>query len=414
VTAGYSARAARGGRRAIRPGRSLALAAVAAAMVIGVGAARALASPVAPTRADVQRALDRTVAGGAPGAAAVIRGPHGVERYSAGLSNVRRGVAISPRDHERAGSVTKAMTATIVLQLVAAGRIELGDTVERWLPGLVPNGDQITVRELLGMSSGLAEYCGIPQGPAIADLCTPSPALMSQRWTPRQLVEIGVGEPPLFAPGQGWAYSNTNYVLLGMIIERVTGHSLAAEYRDRIFRPLGLKNTRYAPGVVSMPRPFSHGYDPLSGGTWPADVTRTSPTIAGSAGAIVSVPNDLQRFMRALLGGRLVPPRLLRQMKAPTPGSLNGAPPSEPLEGGGVATYGLGLEHFTWSHGCGVYGHSGAIPGFHPFVVASVNGRRGAAMYVNTDALEAPGVIAFLEAQRLVACRMRFGHIGSR
>ena len=122
---------------------------------------------------------------------------------------------------------------------------------------------------------------------------------------------------------------------------------------------------------------------------------------------------DLQKFMRALLGGRLVSPGLLREMKVPTPGALNGTPPFVPLEGGNVATYGLGLEHYTWSHSCGVYGHSGSFPGYHTFVFASANGRRGAAMYLSADALEPPGVIASLEAQRLVACRMRFGHIGS-
>jgi D-alanyl-D-alanine carboxypeptidase len=366
----------------------------------------------APSGGDVQRALDRVVRDGVPGVTAVIHGPQGTEQYSAGAANLRRDEPISPRDAARVGSITKAFTAVLVMKLVASGRLGLDDTVERWVPGVVPNGDAITVRELVSMSSGLAEYCGIAQSPTLADLCTPPESQMSRRWTPKQLVDIGVGAPPLFAPGEGWAYSNTNFVLLGMIVRSATGHSLRAEYRARIFKPLGLHETRFAPKKLAMPKPYSHGYDVLSAGSYPPDVTRTSPTIADSAGAMISTPHDLQKFMRALVGGRLLPPRLTREMRIPTAGSLHGKPPSQPLEGGGVATYGLGLEHFTWSHACGLYGHSGDFPGFHSLAVSTPNGRRGAAFYVNADALEPPGAIASVEAQRLVACRARFGHIG--
>ena len=140
--------------------------------------------------------------------------------------------------------------------------------------------------------------------------------------------------PRTFAPGQGWAYTNTGYLLLGMIIERVTGNSLAAEYRQRIFRPLGLKDTRYAPETVAMPKPFSHGYDVLAAGSWPDDITATSPTIAGAAGGLVSTPDDIEKFIRAYLSGRLVPARLVREMKIATPGSLNGAPRPFPWKEG--------------------------------------------------------------------------------
>ncbi|HEX3317441.1 MAG TPA: hypothetical protein VHR88_05440, partial [Solirubrobacteraceae bacterium] len=114
------------------------------------------------------------------------------------------------------------------------------------------------------------------------------------------------------------------------------------------------------------------------------------------------------------LDGRLGAARLVREMKAATPGSLNGTAPSVPLEGGGVATYGLGLEHYTWSHGCGTFGHSGSIPGYHPYSFTTADGSRGAAMFLNADVLEPQGVIAANTVQRLVACRMRFGDIGAR
>ena len=388
--------------------------AVATALAVALLAPSALAV-TAPTRADVQRAFDRVVAAGVPGATGVIRGPHGIERYSAGDADVRRGVAISSRDHTRAGSITKAFTSTVILQLVASGRFGLDDSVESLLPGALPDGDQITVRQLLNMSSGLADYCSVPASPGGPDPCNPSSAAeRSRAWAPQELIDIGVSAPRTFAPGQGWAYTNTGYLLLGMIIERVTGDSLAAEYRQRIFRPLGLKETRYAPDTVAMPRPFSHGYDVLAAGSFPEDITAISPTIAGAAGAAVSTPDDLETFIRAYLSGRLVPARLVREMKIATPGSLNGTPPSIPLEKGGVGTYGLGLEHYTWSHSCGTFGHSGSIPGYHPYTFTTADGSRGAAMFLNADVLEPQGVIAANEVQRLVACRMRFGNIGAR
>jgi D-alanyl-D-alanine carboxypeptidase len=347
--------------------------------------------------------MDQVVAGGAPGVTAVIQGPAGVERYSAGSANIRAGRPISPRDSARVGSVTKTFTATVVLRLAAKRKLGLGDSVQKWLPGVVPNGDRITVRQLLNHTSGIADYCNVP--PA-STLCIPSGREMARRWTQRQLVDIGAGAPATFPPGRGWAYSNTGYVLLGMIIERVAGHTLSQEYKRWIFRALGLRHTKLAV-TTSMPRPYSHGYEVLSGGSWPTDVTATSPTIAWSSGAIVSTVGDMETLMRALLRGRLVPRSLLGEMKRRTPGSLAA------LEGGGTATYGLGLFHYTWSSACGVWGHSGDFPGYHTMAVASGRGRRGAAMYVTADALAPPGVLATLRAERLLACRMRFGHIGS-
>lgn len=364
----------------------------------------------APSRHDVQDALERSVAAGVPGLTAVIRGPRGVEHYAAGAADLRRRVPLSSRHRARVGSVTKTFTAAVILKLVAQGRIALDDSVERWLPGLVPNGERITVRQLLNHTSGLAEYCAVPPD---STLCVPAPSEMTRRWTPLQLVEIGVRAAPTFPPGQGFSYSNTDYVLLGMIIERATGRSITSSYKRMIFEPLGLKRTSLS-NTSSIARPFAHGYDVMTAGSWPLDVTRTSPTIAWSAGAIVSVPADLERFMRALLAGRLFPKSLLRQMMIAAPGSLNGTPPSSPVEGGGVGTYGLGLIHFTWANACGVWGHSGSFPGFHTWAFAAKGGRRGAALYSTADVLPAGGVIATLQAERLVACRMRFGNIGAR
>jgi D-alanyl-D-alanine carboxypeptidase len=198
---------------------------------------------VAPTRAAVQGALRQLVAAGAPGASAVIQGPRGAEHYAAGLADIRGNTPIGARDHFRIGSVTKSFVATVVLQLVAAGRLSLTDSVERWLPGLVPNGSQITIRELLNHTSGIADYCSLPHYPTI---CSPRGRAMTRRWSQRQLVQIGAAATPTFPPGKGWKYSNTGCVLLGMIVERVTGHPLATEFivADRLIAGAVVRNRR--------------------------------------------------------------------------------------------------------------------------------------------------------------------------
>ena len=230
--------------------------------------------------------------------------------------------------------MTKTFTAAAILKLVARGRIALDEPVERWLPGLVPNGERITIRELLNHTSGLAEYCAVPPD---STLLRASPIRDDAHLEPRCSWSRSGSEPPRrFRPVRASSsYSNTDYVLLGMIIEQATGRSLTSSYKRMIFDPLGLKRTSLSKRST-IARPFAHGYDVLAEGKWPLDVTATSPTIAWGAGAIVSVPADLQRFMRALLAGRLFPKSLLREMKIAAPGSLNGTPPSSPVEGGGV------------------------------------------------------------------------------
>jgi D-alanyl-D-alanine carboxypeptidase len=354
-----------------------------------------------PTRAAVQRAIQRMVKYGAPGVAAVIQTPAGQETFSAGYGDLRGGTRISPRDHFRVGSVAKTFTAAVVLKLVARGQIGLGDTVQKWLPGLVPNGAHITVRELLNQSSGLADYCAVPPD---STLCSPPLRELARRWTPRELVKIGAGAKPTFPPGQGWAYSNTNYVLLGMIVQHATGRSFGAVLRSEILRPLHLDHTGY-PSGTAMPRPYSHGYDVMAGLTWPVDLTGQSPTIAWSSGAVVSTPGDLDKFFRALMSGRVIPPKLLREMKRATPGSLNGP---HALLGGGTGAYGLGLVHYTWSFGCGAWGHLGDFPGFHTMAIVSGDGQRAAAMYINSDEFSLPRLTARFQAERLLACRTRF------
>ena len=164
---------------------------------------------------------------------------------------------LTPNDQFRMGSNTKTMVATVILQLVAEHKLALANPVSKWLPGLIPNGQAITVRMLLNHTSGLFNYT---QDPAVLKAFTGRDA---RQWTPRQLIAAAVKHKPLFAPGKEYSYSNTNYIALGLVAEKATGQSLGNLIQERIARPLGLKNTYL---VTGAPRPgnprLANGYEP--------------------------------------------------------------------------------------------------------------------------------------------------------
>src|SRR6185295_4954516 len=177
-------------------------------------------------------------------------------RLASGLGDVANGVPMRTDDHFKIASLTKTYTATVMLQLVQERKLRLSDSVEQWLPGLVPNGENVTVRELLHHTSGLFDYEG--------DRRFLEPYLTGDLgfyWAPRQLVELAVSHEPLFPPGQTttYSYSNTNFVLAGLIIETVTGRTLADEFQARLFTPLHLHDTSY-PTEPGLPSPYAHGY----------------------------------------------------------------------------------------------------------------------------------------------------------
>jgi D-alanyl-D-alanine carboxypeptidase len=204
--------------------------------------------------------------------------------------------------------------ATVVLQLVAEHRLSLGDTIARWLPGLAPGGASMTVQELLQHTSGIYSYSSDPgfQQALAAD--------PTRVWRPTELVRIAVAHPPLFPPGTAFVYSNTDYVLLGLIIQAVTGHPVGQQLQARIFRPLGLRDTYYPYADPNLRKPCAHGYllgQP--GATGPVDATVMSPSWAGAAGGIVSTAADLARFSTALLSGKLLPAAQLQEMMTTIP-----------------------------------------------------------------------------------------------
>jgi D-alanyl-D-alanine carboxypeptidase len=353
------------------PGAVLACLATAALV-----AASAPAKPTATAERHaigLQQDLDALVAAGAPGAILFIRTGSRTVQLTSGLSDITHETPIAAGDHFKIASLTKSYTATVVLQLVGEGKLSLDDAVQRRLPGVVPNGSKITIRHLLNHTSGLSDFEADPRylKPYLA-------GNFAYYWTPRQLVRIGVSHKPVFAPGRGWSYSNTNYVVAQLIVERVTGRTLGAELKSRIFQPLNLRQTTY-PTKPGLPSPYVHGYM-LLGEPPLTDVTGLSPSLAPGSGGIVSTVRDVADFYRALLTGRLLEPAELQAMKT-TVSERTGRVTS----GSG---YGLGIGRLRSS--CGGWGHTGELPGYDISAAFTANGRHQVVLMMNQDATTLP------------------------
>jgi D-alanyl-D-alanine carboxypeptidase len=212
-----------------------------------VSTPRATRPPADP--AALQKQLDGVVEAGAPGVVGLVRTGERTWQGASGLGELRAKRPARAGDRFRIGSVTKSFVATVVLQLVGEGRLRQDDHLERWLPGLVPGGEQITARQLLNHTSGLYNYTDdLPEPP--------------RRFQPRELVAIATGHKPLFAPGTQFSYSNTNYILAGLLVERVTGQRLADQLHQRILQPLGLGDTELPTTQRALAGPHIRGYAP--------------------------------------------------------------------------------------------------------------------------------------------------------
>lgn len=308
---------------------------------------------------------------GMTAALAEVRGRGRVEwRGAAGTADLRTGERARADGRFRIGSVTKTFVATVVLQMVAEGRIRLDDPVERYLPGPLPHGRSVTVRQLLDHSSGIRDYLDDPEF-QLADEAAVRRFVEVDRWrtyTPRALLDVADRHSAYVPPGQGWKYSNTNYVLVGMLIEKVSGRTWQQEVRRRIVRPLRLDDTVMPTTSPRIPGRHAKGYFPLPEG--PVDISRLNPSVAGAAGAGISSTDDLNRFLAALLHGRLLPKAQLAEMRRTVPAPELGA------------SYGLGIVRYETA--CGpVWGHPGGIPGYQTFLLGTEDGRRQVALSGN-------------------------------
>ncbi|MFE0100356.1 serine hydrolase domain-containing protein [Streptomyces sp. NPDC059009] len=378
--------------------RGLAATAVAAAVTAALAAPAAQAQSAGSAGAHgprpheaTQRALAAAVGPDAPGATAQAVDKNGVWKGASGTGDLATGAPRGADDHFRVGSVTKSFVATVLLQLQGEGEIDLDDTVGKWLPGVVKghghDGDGITVRQLLNHTSGVFNVSADPE---FRDRVF-SERFLKHRydtWTPEQMVSLAMRHKPDFAPGQGWKYSNTNYVLAGMIIKKVTGHDYGDEIERRVIKPLGLRATSLPGTDPTVPAPSSRGYKKLSDapGATLHDLTEFNPTVAGSAGSMISDSADLNRFYRALLGGRLLPKKQLAEMKTTVPA------------GEGGRRYGLGLEPVKLSCGPTFWGHGGDVHGASTLAGTTADGRHALTLNLNGD-IEQNKAFAVVEAE---------------
>ncbi|MEU4596888.1 serine hydrolase domain-containing protein [Nocardia sp. NPDC023988] len=306
-----------------------------------------------------------------PGAVVVVRSPkEGDWTETFGTRVIGADDPLSADDYFRIGSNTKTMTSTVILQLVQEGKLALADPIDKYWPG-VPNGDEITIAQLSEMRSGLYSYTFDPEFNATLD------SDPDKVWTPEEMLAIAFSHPVNFAPGEKFEYSNTNTILLGLVIEKVTQMSAAENFQKRIFEPLGLKHTSMPAATdTSIPDPHPQGYAfgtnvstidtfalppeqqaaALAGTLQPGNATDASPSWTWTAGAAIATAGDMATYVRALVEGDMLDEQLQRTRMD----SIQPIDPAAP----DVAGYGLGIVRF----GMHLFGHDGQIPGYMTFM----------------------------------------------
>ncbi|MFJ4366305.1 serine hydrolase domain-containing protein [Streptomyces chartreusis] len=299
---------------------------------------------------------------GAPGAMARLEDRDTVHWAAVGVADRKTGRALSNSDRFRIGSITKVFSAVVLLQLAEEKKLTLDAPVDRYLPGLLPD-KSITVRHVLSHRSGLYDYTN----DMFARTVPGFEAVRNKVFTYRQLVNRSLAKPRTTKPGGAYSYSNTNFVVAGMLIEKLTGHPVATEYRDRIIEPLMLTDTFYVHPGTKIPGRYARGYlTPDTAGAALVDATEQTASWAQSAGAVISSTRDLNTFLSALLGGQLTSRTQLAQMQRWVPA-------------GSTQAYGLGLRRRDLSCGVSVYGHTGAVQGYYSYAFASKDGKRSLA-----------------------------------
>ncbi|MFE7719087.1 serine hydrolase domain-containing protein [Nocardia rhizosphaerihabitans] len=315
--------------------------------------------------AEFTQAMDRILQERVPGVQVVVTADGKHTFHTAGVGNVATGGLISEDAYLRIASNTKTFVATVILQLVEEGKVGLDVPVERYLPGVIAgngyDGNRITVRNLLQHTGGLPNYIDPEK------IAKSIGNRYRQPFDAEQVVrETLRANVPLGEPGTKTAYSNTGYLLAGLVVERVSGQSIGTEISKRIIEPLGLTSTYYPePGESTLRAPHMYGYDIVDGKL--TDVTELDDYgVGGADGALVSTGADLNRFFIALLAGRLLPPHRLAEMKSTVPSDL-------PIPG--LRGIGLGLFRYETSCGSEFWGHGGGAPGFGTIGGVTADGR---------------------------------------
>jgi len=309
-----------------------------------------------------------------PGAVVMIRTPQGSYTAAVGTTELGKQTPPDAKTHFRIASNSKTMTAALVVLLAQDGKLKFTDPVSDYVPD-VPNGNEITVADLLKMRSGLYNYTNSPELAATLD------ADPAKAWTPQEALAIAFAHPPNAAPNTEYEYDNTNYALLGLIVEKVGGHPLAEQFQDRLFGPLGLQQTSL-PAVddTAIPVPYSHGYmyggsmyamvdDPYpddikaaakAGTLKPTDYTNQNSSYAHAAGGAISTAGDIETWIRSLVSGKVLNADFQRQW-------LDSPQPEDPATPGGQK-YGYGISYQRFTPTAAMYYHGGELPGFNSFM----------------------------------------------
>jgi D-alanyl-D-alanine carboxypeptidase len=322
-----------------------------------------------------------------------------------GTAEIGKQVPMKMSDLFRIGSNTKTMTSTVILQLVEEGKLKLKDPIAKFVPG-VPNGKKITIRELAEMRSGLYSYSFDPGFNKTLD------SQPKKAWKPSELLKIAFSHKPNFAPGAEYEYSNTNIVLLGVVIEKLTGQTATKAFQERIFGPLKMKHSSLPlPGQWRIPGPHAQGYQfgtnvatidsyavpkaeqaaALDGTLLPINYTDASPSWAWTAGGAISTPRELATYAKALGTGKgLLSPRMQKVR-------MDSLRPVVPGDKSGVE-YGLGLAQFA----PGIVGHDGQVPGFSSFMAYDVNTDTTIILAANLSASPVTGENAAVELAKVI------------
>ena len=340
--------------------------------------ASAAATP-APEHPDVQRAMDELARSGAAGVQLSLTDGKGEWDGRAGVAQLGEPEPVPQDGHYRIGSISKTMLSTVVLQLVDEGAVELDRPAVEYLPQFELD-PRITVRMLLQHTSGIFNYTGEsnPDGSFEPGIPLTGREIAQNRfrhYEPQELVELALSKPARFEPGSQWSYSNTNYVLAALMVEKVTGEPYANALRERVFEPVGMRDTVVPGSDRDVPDPHAHGYVGFPEGEdlEVVDITRVDPSWAFGAGEVISTNEDLEQFLSDLLDGKLTSERSLREMRKMRP--------AQPGQG-----YGLGLMEMDLG-ACGkVLGHTGSVPGYTSMLFSSPDQDKRLEMSVTSGA----------------------------
>ncbi|PKJ55552.1 serine hydrolase domain-containing protein [Bacillus sp. SN10] len=313
-------------------------------------------------RTSIEQVIDKAAdAKNVPGVIVTVKNGEASWAYASGEGNIERNHKVDADSAFRIGSTTKTFVTTVVLQLASEKKLSLDDTVEKWLPGLIKgkgyDGSKITIRQLLNHTSGVADYLT----PDLKEKLIENP---SENYTAEQLISRALQLEPV----KGWSYSNTNMVIIGLIIQKVTGESYAEQIKKRIIEPLSLKETVLPGSSMDIPKKNARGY--LNTGDKLVDITLFNPSFANASGEMISTGEDMTTFFRALLGGKLLTPEMQKEMVTNTVDTPLGK-------------YGLGIHATKLPDGTEVWGHGGGIPGFTNFAGGTKDGQHVISININ-------------------------------